>query len=367
MERIIVDDPIFGKLSYHKKLSNDYTFSTENYFCRNPFMYNEIRMSGEIFICCPQRNPASIGNILNDSLQNIWASEKAQIIRETVFDGSFKYCNSETCSVLRRGDQEGGLLLKNEKNLQILRSHKSTTPTQVLFVVDNSCNLSCPSCRLKKISQLDSFYKPQGLTVIRKTLRDMFFESHNEYKLIGMDGSGEVFNSEVYREVFETEDLFTKTHLWPNVKFTLSTNGTMMTTKIQQKYKSFFDHIEWIEISVDAGNEESYNKVRVGGNWKLLWKNIDYFYSTMKSNKNVRWVWNIIAQKNNYKSIPELINIANKFTEKKPVINIARVLNWGTWSEEEYLNHAVHLPSHPEHEEYLEIINSPLVKNYKNY
>jgi sulfatase maturation enzyme AslB (radical SAM superfamily) len=191
----------------------------------------------------------------------------------------------------------------------------------------------------------------------------MFHEPHGEYKIVGMDGSGEIFSSELYRELFETERIFTDTHLWPSLNFSLSTNGTMMTEKIQQKYKNFFDHIGYLEISVDAGNEDSYNKVRVGGHWELLWKNIEYLYNNRS--RDFGWAWNIIVQKNNYESIPELIDLANKFTNLRPKINFATLLNWGTWSEGEYINNAVHMPSHPEHQKYLAIMNSQLVKDYR--
>ena len=140
----------------------------------------------------------------------------------------------------------------------------------------------------------------------------------------------------------------------------------MMTEKIQKRYSKFFNQIKKIEISIDAGNQESYQSVRVGGNWNLLWKNLQYFYDNIKhkTDDEIIWQWNIIVQKNNFESIPDFINIAHKFSEKLPILNFAKVLNWGTWTDEDYIKYAVHLPINPQHEDYLKIINMPLLKNY---
>lgn len=363
--RIILTDSKFGKLSYHKKFLNS-SFPSDRFLCPHPFYYAEVRRHGTVNICCPQWNPAEIGNIFENTIEDIWNGDRAKIIRDSITSGEYTYCNFDTCPKIQAW-QTGGLWDKTEENLDILQQRvaSSRTPHHVHFVVDHSCNLSCPSCREDKLTQLALDEQKIGLDVIRKTLGSMFPEPHNENKLIGMDGSGEIFSSEIYREIFETEEIFTNTHLWPNLRFALSTNGTLMTEKIQKKYKNFFDHIKLIEISIDAGNKDSYEKVRVGGHWDLLWKNLEYFYSTIKNKPGVEWQWNIILQKHNYESLPELIALANKFGDKKPKLNLAKVLNWGTWSEEDYLKHAVHLPTHEEYSKYMEIMNLPIVKDYR--
>lgn len=358
--REIIDDPIFGKLIYHKKFQNS-EFNGEKFLCELPFYYMEIRPNGDINLCCPQWNPAVVGNVLKNTIEEIWHGRKSQIIRNSILSGKYTYCNNFSCPRIR--DKE--LPFRTQELLnEILDKSESKTPSRVLFVVDRSCNLSCPSCRKRKISQLAPEQQEGAKFLIRKVLNEMFSEPHDEEKVLAFDGSGEIFSSQVYRELFETEDIFTKTYLWPNLKFSLSTNGTLMTEKIQKKYKPFFNHITDIYVSIDAGNKESYEKVRVGGQWELLWENLKYYYST-KIDDSSWWQFNVIAQKNNYESIPELVKIMETlFPKKLPKLNISPVLNWGTWSEEQYLNHAVHVPAHPENQKYLEIINSTIVQDY---
>lgn len=362
-ERVIIDDPIFGQLSYHKKFLNNNDFDGSRYLCNKPFTFVEVGRNGDVIVCCNSWNPAVIGNVLEQSLEEIWCGEKAQIIRETIVDGSYKYCNYDTCPRILNKIY---LQEHTETNrLRLQRKGKSKTPSMLHFAVDNSCNLSCPSCRVSKISQLQDDRKERAYQIITRSLDSMFQYPHEEHKVVSMDGSGETFSSDVYRRIFETHDVFTRTYQWPNLRFRLLTNGTMMTAKIQNKYSHLFSHLQELEVSIDAGNRESYERVRVGGHWDLLWQNLHYFYeNTLRSGQKTNWAWNIIMQKNNYESLPDLVALANSFPDHKPELNITGVLNWGTWSESEYLDHAVHLPTHPDYDRYLEIINSPLVRGY---
>ena len=363
--RNILQDPVFGLLDYHSTLNKPkLDFRSHERLCHHPFTYVEVRQNGDINICCPQWNPASIGNVLSEDLKTIWNGKKAQLIRDSILDSSYRYCNSETCPNIQNWQTH--LMVRTPEKIKQLINGVRDTPQHVHFVVDRSCNLSCPSCRLSKLTQLDHAGKQQALNVIRNVLNSMFETAHNDHKIIGMDGSGEIFSSEVYREVFETEEVFTNTEKWPNLRFAISTNGTMMTEKNQKKYNKIFAQLAKIEISIDAGNKESYETVRVGGQWDLLWKNLDYLYATIKDKKTTRWVWNLIVQKNNFESIPEFVALANKYHDYKPELWLTSVLNWGTWSDTEYQNLAVHLPSHPLYSKYLEIMNLPEVKNYKN-
>ena len=356
---------MFKTITYYKNVFSDTNkFPGESVLCSHPFFYAEIRLNGEVHVCCPSWNPTPIGNVLTDNFENIWNGENAQIVRNSILDGSYSYCNKNICP--RILNWKNDLYVNNIiRRNQLVNSVKST-PERILFVVDLSCNLSCPSCRKSKITQIDKNQREQALKIIRGVLSTMFSKPHNEHKFVGMDGSGEIFSSEVYRELFETEEIFTHTYKWPNLRFNFSTNGTLMTEKNQKKYKNLMEKISRIDISIDAGNQRSYDLVRRGGNWDLLWKNIDYFYSTIKDKKETTWIWNVIVQKNNFESIPELIDLANKYTEHKPILRFSRVLNWGAWTNQEYSEQAVHLPDHPLHNRYLEIMNLPKVKKYKS-
>lgn len=362
MVRNIINDRTFGDLSYHKDYLENTGFDGKQYLCRLPFVYVEIRGSGDVHVCCAQWNPVVIGNVLESSLDEIWRGDLARSVRKTIVDGSYRYCNHSTCpGIINRT-----LLDHNQTNLRdiSLKFYSSKTPSSIYFAVDRSCNLACPSCRSGKIAQLDSVDGDRAYKVITRTLDSAFPEPHCEEKMLSMDGSGEIFSSQVYRKLLDTHDVFTKSYQWPNLRFRFTTNGTMMTQKMQDRYSHLFDRLVMINVSVDAGNRRSYEQVRVGGKWDLLWENLRYFHDTkLLENRHTGWAWNFILQKNNYESLPELIEIAKSF-EIRPKIDVTNMLDWQVYSEDHFLQQAVYLPSHQEHQRYLDIMSLPEVQDY---
>ena len=179
------------------------------------------------------------------------------------------------------------------------------------------------------------------------------------------DGYGEIFFSPVYREIFETEEAFKNFEKWPNFKVVLCTNGVMMTEKIQRKYEILFQRMLGIRISIDAGDEESYNKVRCGGDWGLLWDNLNQLYHTYLINDTSKsWAWNVILQEDNLESIPTLIEKALYYKENLPEIYIVNMLNWGTYSQEVFDEKAVWMNKSSKFSRAKEILALPNIVNY---
>ena len=63
------------------------------------------------------------------------------------------------------------------------------------------------------------------------------------------------------------------------------------------------------EISVDAGSKEVYEKVRRGGDWNKLIENFE-FISTLEI---PHFGLSMVVQDSNYKDIPKLIEIRDKY------------------------------------------------------
>lgn len=356
----IVTDPALGDIMYDEYNSPDLCkFDKDAHVCDMPFYDVEIKHNGDVYLCCPAWNPVIIGNLLENDMRTIWNGVRANAVRTSVTDGSYKYCNHKTCPAMIAGG--GDRIIQKEAFVDPQRS----LPRNFAFSIDNTCNLTCPTCRTSKILSLDNETREKSLAILRSVFRSVFNEPHNDEVIMTFDGAGEIFFSGVYREIFETEEVFLTPDKWPNFKVVLCTNGTMMTEKIQDKYRNMFNRSLGIRISIDAGNKDSYEKVRQGGDWELLWNNINYLYNnTLKSNSSISWAWNLILQDDNFESLPELVKLAHQYPENLPEIYITNVLNWGTWSIEEYNKKAVWLPTAPRHSLLKEILSLPEVNNY---
>ena len=86
--------------------------SNENdYFCEKPFELFEVNDQGEVTVCCRAWLSKTIGNINEKSVNEIWNSAEAKEIRQSILDGSFKYCNKELCPSIQ------SQILKKKKDI----------------------------------------------------------------------------------------------------------------------------------------------------------------------------------------------------------------------------------------------------------
>ncbi len=359
--RLNFKDPVFGELPYFNKNQFNPNLPKIDKICSRPFTAIEIAAMGEVIVCCFDWLPVKLGNVLSNTLDEIWQGPKAETLRNTILDGSYKYCNRETCHSLVSPEK------KDLKSKDVFKQPTQKLPEIILFSVDPTCNLYCPSCRKEELKQLDANRHTRAMTIVKSVLKQIVAEPHDQKIMIGFDGTGEVFHSAIYREIFETENFFSNLELWPNITFLFKTNGVMMTEKIQKRYAHLFKRMESISISIDAGNKESYDKVRLGGQWDLLWKNLDYLHETCfnpDSLDSQDWSWQLILQEDNYESIPELIKLARSYTKKMPSVVISPLINWGTFTSEEFAKKAVWQPTSEKYQHLLEILNSPEVRDY---
>ena len=106
-------------------------------YCYHPFNTVTIDSRGDCYVCtCQAWLPISVGNILEfDSLTAIVQSARAREIQASIIDGTYKYCDHKTCHLITSNRLEGRI------------DHRPDTVNWIVFAIDDSCNLTCPSCR----------------------------------------------------------------------------------------------------------------------------------------------------------------------------------------------------------------------------
>jgi len=336
-------------------------------FCERPFFWFEPGITGDTYSCCPSWLGKKIGNINNDSVEDVWNSESAKEIRSSILDGSFRFCNKKICPFIT-----GNMLRdKNDPNLSeeiknIIENNivdGSRLPRDINFSYDESCNLSCPSCRNKPVIHRDGIEFEKRLKIHNKIINTCFKDPTNKSFLVNITGSGDPFASKLFRSFLFNID----GDDFPNLKIQLQTNGNLLTEKIWNKMESIHTNIFFIMLSIDAGLEKSYNVIRRGGNWKNLWKNISML-NDIKKNSYYDFIFRLdfVVQKGNYKEIAYIINHVFETYENVNSINLSGIQNWYHMSDKYYLENAVHLSEHKEHENLVNILNFDSVQKYKD-
>jgi len=320
-------------------------------FCSKPFNTLSVRDDGSCWMCCTSWLPFSIGNLNEQSFEEIWNGEIATTIRKSILDGSFRYCNHTVC----------GDISDNRLEDLVGKPKASKFPTHVMFENDASCNLSCPSCRTEKIYDHEGPVYERKLELHNKIINAVFAKPHNEHINLDMTGSGDPFGSKIFREFLVNFDPTP----WPNLVLDLQTNGVMLTPAYWRRIEKWHSKIRAIRISFDAACEETYNVVRRGGHWTTLLENCDYINNEIANNPNIFVLTQFVVQDLNYK---EMIDYAKLILERYPnfyYVEFQLVIDWGTWDQQTYKQRTIWKKTHPEYLKFQQVLSDPIFKHPK--
>ncbi len=352
------------------------------------YFYNraEITSSGRVFMCCPNWLPVIIGDLKTQTMKEIWNGPTAQKVRQQIFDGNnWPLCRHKTCPKINQNeliyikDIDAKRFSDNPNDFDYHQlsdwevnaiKNKSTVaeffPHDIQIGTDESCNLRCPSCRAGKI-----MYTSGKLYEKRKSITDKIFDeildTPKDYPIkMWVTGGGDPFGSKIFRERLQTLDLSDR----PNTEIHFQTNGVMLTPKVWNSISKIHNNIGSIIFSFDAGKKETYeNLTRIGGHWDPLVKNVDYIFNNYDNYENFHLNHNFVVQTCNYKEIPDFLQmVVERWVKpniKESMATFSLILDWGHMSD--YDERAIWKNTHPEHEDFLRVLQDPRLMKYRRY
>ncbi len=295
--------------------------------------------------CCPHYvnfvkvNPENILNINN--LQEVWNSPHAQQIRASVIDGSYCFCDFEVCPAAYNMKEYDELDAKDKEIIDNKEMELSRGPKFLNVGIDISCNLACRMCHGKAIVDFDN--------ELTKKWVDMILD----YKWDGLEsmlisGGGEVFFSPNNMKILKAinRDRF------PDLKqINIFSNGIFFNEKNWNEYVEPIcdDYDIDVTISIDAAKRNTYEGIRVNGNFDVLKKNLEFLSS--KRDKIRKFQWNFCVQNRNFE---EMIDFAKWGKSLKADYIWFQVLREG--QEEDN----VHKKYHKNFERLCEILKDPI-------
>ena len=202
-------------------------------------------------------------------------------------------------------------------------------PKVMLISIDSSCNLYCESCR-DQVCVLKGEEYDNAQLMADKLMAD---DNFSNAEFIVMAGNGEVFLSKIYEQIWSNEK--TK-HA---KRFRLLSNGTLFIPSKWEKFAEGRSSEVVVTFSIDAATQETYSQVRRGGNFKQLMENLTFASELRKSGKLAYFQISFVVQRKNYKEMPLFVEIGKQLGVDK--VFFTRILNWGTYSTEEFKNIAM--------------------------
>jgi MoaA/NifB/PqqE/SkfB family radical SAM enzyme len=291
--------------------------------CNFPDSVVSIDTQGECFLCrCDAWLPISVGNILDfKSFDEIWLSPRAKKLQQDVTNKKFTYCSVDYCGV------------KEENQIQ--------RPKWISINIDESCNLRCPSCRSGMINFTKGPVYEKKIQMAKHITK--MINAYDKPCVINMSGNGDPFASAIYRP------LIMETSPHQNHDYRIMTNGLLLKKLLHKT--SIHNNISEYNISVDAGNKSTYERVRLGGRWGSLVDNVTW----LKRNVNKKITLNFVLQNDNWTSLKDFETLL----EDTDIWGwITKLEDWGTWNKNQFNRNNVLDPKHENYRRCLGVLKS---------
>lgn len=298
------DSKTLLRRSLTKKVIEDFKSKglDRNNFCIVPFTNVILEPNGSVGMCRQKGTEYSIGNLKENTLQEIWNGPIAQKWRGEFIESNSTMCRSDidykNCNLCASNNE-----LLEDTDISVIQ----TRPILKLTANFNGfCNLQCQMCDVWKLP--NGFYTEENFWI---EARSSLFPNLKEIDML----SGEPFlQSDTFKLIDEVSSLNSNC-LWnitTNAHWTLSEKIKMNLDKI-----SFKNMI----LSVDSLIPDVYAKIRFPGKLSKVLKTIDdlieYDEERVKAGRSsLNLNLNFLVQKDNWKEVAEVI----AFCDRKKII-----------------------------------------------
>ena len=306
---------------HYTSVSRDYgellrkvCFSEKKYSCHcsRPTGYCDV-ISGELYLCCPDFLPISAGNMRLESFMRCWDSYIARILRLSVLNGTFVFCNKQYCDLFDFDENS------QEKSEYEFYGVHSRYPNTLMVGIDYSCNLKCPSCRE------DTCIANAGERIeMNRQAEDLLEHVIPYVGRLWMAGSGEVFFSRIYRKMLEDERCRTRKSI------SILSNGTLFDEEKWKLLEKSWQSVE-VVISMDGIKDETIEKLRRGADAQKLKKNLNFLGGLRRKNKIQKLFLSCVIQADNVSELYELLEYCRAIGVDK--VQFLKMKNNGIYSD----------------------------------
>ncbi len=322
--------------------------------CVKPLMWFELGWNKQAYSCCSGWINTPIGKLPEQGAREVWFGEQAREIRKSVLDGSFKYCNAELCPHLR--EVSGPVMYVPDAYVKRLEKEidNPSLPKYLNCGYDSSCNLACPSCR----TEVRMANKEERLAN-DKLFEEVLGELGEGLEFINITGSGDPFASRHFWHILTNGCLAE----YPDLRIRLHTNGQLLDAKHWERLKPVHRQITDIEISFDGASKATFEENRYPANWEKQLENFAFVAGLRAAEEFNFLQTNFVVQENNWHEMIDFVHFCLEHNADS--ILFTSIGNWGTFSEQAYLNRAVHRPSHPKYQSLVELLQDPIFSHPK--
>ena len=289
---LITDDEDLRKkiIKYNKQ--RPYGFDST--ICHLPMRSLYFGFGGIVTACCFNRKYI-LGKFPKNSISEIIHGEKRKILQQHLdkidFSLGCELCNN----IISLGNY-----MSVGARLGDIYPNQVDFPSEMVFELDNTCNLKCEMCNAKFSSAHDNgkcTISPYDDKNFIKQLKP-FIPYLSRARFLG----GEPFMSKIYPEIWNAI-----IDANPKCKIHIQTNGTILNDRIRSILNSGNFQIG---ISIDTLDPTHYEKIRNGAKIEQVLENLKFFNHISRKNGDDLGI-SVCPMKENRFDIPELVRFCN--------------------------------------------------------
>lgn len=325
-----------------------YATPQQDNHCMWPFEEVNIQVDNVYACGWPSWLTTPIGSEFSDNLEDIWHSDVARVIRLSMLNHTYSFCENEACPYL-----ELKPVYDEDYVFDRTVGYAKETPPQperVGISFDKVCNLKCLSCRKHGVYFNSDNRKRTLKEVSDKIVDSKWLDSADR---ICIAGNGEVFYSEFYKNL-----IFHNVNKLRN-SILVQTNGTLMKEEYFSELTEKYSYIEFY-VSIDAASECTFQKLRTG-NWKALVRGLELLSEYRKKKLVDRVRLSFVVQRDNYFEMIDFIKMAKKYGFDW--IYFSRIQNFCGWEEEEFWKRSMINKDGTMKDELIEVFHHPLIND----
>lgn len=190
-------------------------------------------------------------------------------------------------------------------------------PKNLMIEITNACNLKCSMCYNRLMKRKKGFMDSNTFKLILKNAKEIGIE------MVGLYTTGEAF---LHPQIFDFIKLARKNGF---EYVYLTTNGNLLNEKkIKDILKSGLNSIKF---SIDGTSKESYEKIRIGGNFNTLYDNIRMLKKMRDEMKSKLKIYaSFVLTNENYHELRGFKKFWKKFVDEVMIVIISNQSNLQT-------------------------------------
>ncbi len=306
----------------------------EKPICNGFWKTPTVNWNGDVTVCCKDSDmQLKLGNLLEKGFNELWWDNiYANVTRLNHIKGDLS--TIPLCSTCKfKEDMEQMPSTDIEEYLRYILGGGNLPKYQDSFLtieLTNKCNMKCIMCpqaegnlwRSSRGEDEFGFMKLKDFKIII----DKLLAEKQSFRDIVLFWFGEPLLNPDFKEMVTYLESKRDKKLFDRIL--IHTNGSLLTKELSDfliKLKGdFFFH-----FSIDAATKETYEKIRVGGDWNEVLANIQYFLQKKKGKKNISAVLQFIVMEENKNELGKFKeDWSNFFRENNMKFSVATMGNF---------------------------------------